>query len=179
MFVHVITPLTYCTLTVCSSTYMRNRRRAKLGWTLLFHNATMVLSYIYALVLSCFVLYKLSNHEDVQKDLLPQLTLYTYIFTRFREMLDTAVMISRKRGRQITTIHVLRRASATFCITLMSSISIQTFLICATDSFLQVFVYVYYSLSCIGLGFFARRYKHYITKLALVAYATIAATSQM
>jgi hypothetical protein len=179
MYTFIFIPFLYGSCVFISYVFMEKRKRVKFGWLLPIHNMTMAVSYMFTCTTSIIVMNKISRNSNFTGSVLPTITIYVYIFARFCEIFDSFVIILRKRKKQLIAYHVLRRSSACFSILLLTTFQTNSFYICAIDSFVRIFVYLYYSLCSIGIGFFLKRYKKYIQSLDIIGNASILIISQM
>ena len=144
--------------------YMKPRRKISLGWLLPLHNATLCL-------VNAFVFLK-SSHA-IYRDTSASTILLLHYIARVAALLDTFVLILRKRSRRLTWSHYYSRIAPVFPILPVAYLSPDKSGIvfaCATESLVQSWVYLYYAFASLGLAILFRGVKH------AIAYANVAQT---
>lgn len=162
---------------------MKNRQPFNLQKILVIYNFGLV-------VFSCYILTELllsitaakyslvcqdydEDHSNQDpKEFRVTSVIWVFYFSKAVELLDTILMILRKKNDQITFLHVYHHMSmlCVFWVVLRFHPGGEVFMVCLLNTFVHIIMYTYYGMSAIPSLRKHLWWKKYLTKLQMIQF---------
>ncbi|CAI9739564.1 of very long chain fatty acids 2 [Octopus vulgaris] len=179
----------YILFVIYGPKYMKNRKPFDIRIFMVLYNLAMVVLSIYMfveIILSTQALgytvicapYTKSNAQNPKEMRLARV-LWWYYFSKAIELMDTVLMILRKKNDQVTFLHVFHHATMLniWWWVMMFIPGGQTWFGACLNCFIHVVMYTYYGLSAIPSLKKRLWWKKYITKMQLIQFCVTFAHS--
>lgn len=158
-------------------TLMRNRKRWSLGWFVPAHNLFLCVLSMYMFVETCLAVYNLyDNPVCTPMDYLDTRlsnVLYVHYLSKIYEIVDTFMIIVKKKDRQLSFLHVYHHAVMVFPVwntAILLHPGGASYFACAINSFVHVWMYLYYGLASVGMGFLVKPIKPWLTTMQITQF---------
>lgn len=177
-----IITIAYLLFVVLGQKFMRNRPAYDLKGLMIVYNLGLVVWSLYMVIEIPIATWKADynyicaeltdKHRKDPREHRVAAVMWWYFFSKAIELLDTVLMVLRKKNNQITFLHVFHHASMLNIwwwvgMFIPSGLS---FFGSWLNSFVHVFMYAYYGLSAIPAMRPYLWWKKYITKLQLIQF---------
>lgn len=168
---------------------MRNREPFSLQGFLIMYNLVLVALSFYLFVELVISVYEsdytiqcsaYNEHTlDNPKNIRVARVMWVYFMSKPIELLDTYLMVVRKKNNQVTFLHVFHHSSMMYIcwVTLMFVPGGDNYVGAVLNSFVHVVMYAYYGLSVIPALRPYLWWKRYITRMQLVQFVCVFTTS--
>jgi len=151
---------------------MKDRKRLELKGFSMLHNSFLILLSLYMCVESLRQAWILgfgfvgNGVENSAQGIPMARVMWIFYFSKVLEFVDTWIMILKKNERQITFLHIYHHSTIFFIwwIVVYYAPGGDAFLSAAQNSFVHVWMYLYYLLASLGIEV---RYKKYITLMQM------------